>query len=44
MIKVDNIYKRFDVKTVLNRVSFDVCSGETLVIIGSSGVGKKVFY
>ncbi|MDR0398204.1 MAG: ABC transporter ATP-binding protein [Endomicrobium sp.] len=42
MIKVDNIYKRFGVKTVLNGVSLDVRSGETLVIIGSSGVGKSI--
>ncbi|MDR1662905.1 MAG: ABC transporter ATP-binding protein [Endomicrobium sp.] len=42
MIKVDNIHKRFGVKTVLNGVSFEVCSGETLVIIGSSGAGKSI--
>jgi phospholipid/cholesterol/gamma-HCH transport system ATP-binding protein len=42
MIKIDNVYKRFGVKTVLNGVSFDVCTGEILVIIGSSGVGKSI--
>jgi phospholipid/cholesterol/gamma-HCH transport system ATP-binding protein len=42
MIKVDNVYKRFGVKTVLNGVSFDVREGETLVVIGSSGVGKSI--
>jgi phospholipid/cholesterol/gamma-HCH transport system ATP-binding protein len=42
MIKVDNVYKRFDVKMVLNGVSLNVRSGETLVIIGSSGVGKSI--
>jgi phospholipid/cholesterol/gamma-HCH transport system ATP-binding protein len=42
MIKVDNVYKRVGVKTVLNGVSFDVSTGETLVIIGSSGVGKSI--
>jgi phospholipid/cholesterol/gamma-HCH transport system ATP-binding protein len=42
MIKVDNIYKQFGVKRVLNGVSLDVRSGETLVIIGSSGVGKSI--
>jgi phospholipid/cholesterol/gamma-HCH transport system ATP-binding protein len=42
MIKVDNVYKRFGVRTILNGVSFDACTGETLVIIGSSGVGKSI--
>jgi phospholipid/cholesterol/gamma-HCH transport system ATP-binding protein len=42
MIKIDNVHKRFGVKTVLDGVSFDVSIGEVLVIIGSSGVGKSV--
>jgi phospholipid/cholesterol/gamma-HCH transport system ATP-binding protein len=42
MIKVNNVYKRFGARTVLNGVSFDVSTGEILVIIGSSGVGKSI--
>jgi phospholipid/cholesterol/gamma-HCH transport system ATP-binding protein len=42
MIKVENVYKSFAKKRVLNGVNLEVCSGQTLVIIGSSGAGKSI--
>ncbi|MDR0724037.1 MAG: ABC transporter ATP-binding protein [Endomicrobium sp.] len=42
MIKVENVYKNFTKKNVLNGVNLEVCSGQTFVIIGSSGVGKSI--
>ena len=42
MIKVDNIYKAFGDKKVLNGISFDLNHGETSCIIGKSGCGKSV--
>lgn len=42
MIKVENIRKRFGFKDVLCGVDFEACDGETIVIIGSSGVGKSI--
>ena len=41
MIKVENLIKKFDDKTVLNDISFDVKDGETLAIVGFSGSGKS---
>ncbi len=41
MIKVKNLIKKFDDKTVLNDISFDVKDGETLAIVGFSGSGKS---
>jgi phospholipid/cholesterol/gamma-HCH transport system ATP-binding protein len=42
MIKVKDIHKIFGAKCVLNGVNLEVCNGETVVIIGSSGEGKSV--
>ncbi len=41
MIKVKNLIKSFDDKTVLNDISFEVKDGETLAIVGFSGSGKS---
>lgn len=43
MIIVDNIWKTFGEKTVLRGLSIEIQSGETLVIVGRSGVGKSIF-
>jgi len=42
MIKVENIHKNFGSKRVLCGVNLEVCEGETLVIVGSSGAGKSI--
>lgn len=41
MIKVKNLIKKFDEKTVLNDITFEVKDGETLAIVGFSGSGKS---
>lgn len=41
MIKVENLVKKFDDKTVLNDISFEIKDGETLAIVGFSGSGKS---
>lgn len=41
-IQFEHVYKSFDDNPVLIDVSFEVCPGETLVILGRSGVGKSV--
>jgi phospholipid/cholesterol/gamma-HCH transport system ATP-binding protein len=40
-IRVTNLVKRFDDKTVLAGVNLDVRRGETMVIMGGSGCGKS---
>ncbi len=42
MIKLDNVYKSFGSKHVLQGFTLDVNEGETMVIIGYSGTGKSV--
>ena len=42
MISVRGVSKRFYTQPILNRVSFEVGKGESLVILGQSGVGKSV--
>jgi phospholipid/cholesterol/gamma-HCH transport system ATP-binding protein len=42
MISLENIYKAFGSKHVLNGFSLEVQEGETMVIIGYSGTGKSV--
>ena len=40
MLKVTNLYKSFDSKTVLNDISFDLETGEIMCLRGKSGAGK----
>jgi phospholipid/cholesterol/gamma-HCH transport system ATP-binding protein len=42
MIRLDNIYKSFGPKKVLEGFTLEVREGETVVIIGYSGTGKSV--
>lgn len=42
MIKLDNVYKAFGEKKVLEGFTLEVDEGETMVIIGYSGTGKSV--
>ncbi len=42
LIKLENIYKSFGEKRVLNGVNLEVEKGESLVILGGSGTGKSV--
>lgn len=41
IIKINNIFKKFDQEYILNDVSTDVLPGEILTIIGPSGCGKS---
>ncbi|MAZ77001.1 MAG: ABC transporter ATP-binding protein [Micavibrio sp.] len=41
-IKLDNVKKAFGDKVVLNGVTLDIPTGESMVIIGGSGTGKSV--
>ncbi len=43
MIKVIDVWKRFDELEVLKGIDIDIQDGETFVIIGQSGSGKSVF-
>jgi phospholipid/cholesterol/gamma-HCH transport system ATP-binding protein len=42
VIKVENLRKSFNGNNILREISFDLCQGESLVIIGASGSGKSV--
>jgi len=42
MISIENIWKSFGDKSVLEDVSLEVLEGETLAVIGRSGSGKSV--
>ena len=40
ILQLLDVTKRFDGRTVIDRVSLSVMPGETMVIMGSSGCGK----
>jgi phospholipid/cholesterol/gamma-HCH transport system ATP-binding protein len=42
-IRVSNLVKNFDKKSVLKGVNLDIYKGESIVILGGSGCGKTVF-
>lgn len=42
MIRIRNLHKSFNGKIVLDGITLDIATGETLVIIGRSGCGKSV--
>ena len=42
MIEVNNIYKSFNSKSVLDNISFKINENECVAIIGQSGMGKSV--
>jgi phospholipid/cholesterol/gamma-HCH transport system ATP-binding protein len=42
MIKIRNLWKRFNHVAVMGGLNLDVQTGETLVILGPSGIGKSV--
>ena len=42
MIEFKNIYKTFNEKEILKDVSFKIMKGDSIAIIGQSGVGKSV--
>jgi phospholipid/cholesterol/gamma-HCH transport system ATP-binding protein len=41
VIEVRNLYKEFGGRMVTNGVSFTVCRGDTMIIMGGSGCGKS---
>jgi phospholipid/cholesterol/gamma-HCH transport system ATP-binding protein len=42
LIQFKGVTKRFDVRTILDRVDFEIYEGEVTTIIGLSGTGKSV--
>ncbi|MEC7929131.1 MAG: LPS export ABC transporter ATP-binding protein [Pseudomonadota bacterium] len=41
---VENLYKTYDKKTVVDGISFEITSGETIGILGPKGAGKTTLF
>lgn len=41
VIKIDNVFKKFGDRDILNGISLEIYKGETFVIMGGSGCGKS---
>ena len=41
---VENLYKTYDKKAVVDRISFEITSGETIGILGPNGAGKTTLF
>lgn len=44
MLKIENIIFKFNKKTVLDNVSFDVNSGDVFAVLGHNGAGKTTMF
>lgn len=44
IIKVQNLSIKYDERTIINNISFDVLEGEIFVILGASGSGKTTIF
>ena len=42
MIKIQNLYKSFGDKEILKNLNFSIKNGESICIIGKSGIGKSI--
>jgi phospholipid/cholesterol/gamma-HCH transport system ATP-binding protein len=42
VVAIDNVYKSFGARNVLNGISLSISRGETLAVLGRSGTGKSV--
>ncbi|UCE51746.1 MAG: ATP-binding cassette domain-containing protein, partial [Desulfobacterales bacterium] len=42
IIEFKGVTKKFDVRTILNRVDFEIYEGDVTTLIGLSGTGKSV--
>mgnify|MGYP000874807027 FL=1 len=43
LIRVENLYKNFEDKEVLKKISLNVCKGDVICLVGPSGSGKSTF-
>ena len=43
LIRVENLYKNFEDKEVLKKISLNVYKGDVICLVGPSGSGKSTF-